>query len=155
MADLALQYLERLAENPPPEVAPVLLLELAKTRLDVAVNDPDQRRRTALQDQAQAEFRLFIQNNAKHPLAAEASLEIARISAWRGTLQLNRAQRTEAGEARRAELRKARQQFEEADKELLAAWTQIGAQIVSLSSASEGEADVASLKQARLQAELE
>src|SRR5437016_3383881 len=75
--DLALQYLESKSQNPPPELAAVLPLELAKTRLDLAATRADPSSRLAEQNRARAEFELFLKNNPKHPLAAEAGLEIA------------------------------------------------------------------------------
>ena len=78
MSDLALQYLQSKGQAPPPELAVILPLELAKTRLELAAVESDYGRRTTLQNQARAEFDLFVKKNPKHPLAADAALEIAQ-----------------------------------------------------------------------------
>jgi hypothetical protein len=129
MADLALQYLESQSQKPPPALAVVLPLELAKTRLELAAAEPDATRRANLQNQARLEFEAFLKNNPKHPLAADARLEIARIIALQGKADLSRARRQDTKEAEQAERKKAREKFEEAAKQLEAAKKQIDAQL--------------------------
>jgi hypothetical protein len=157
MADLALQYLQGLSQNPPAAIAPVLGLELAKTRLELAANETDFSRRVALQNQARAELENFVKNSVQDPLSADAALEIARISALQGRGQLTRSQRSEARDVPRAEALKARALFEDAGKQLQAATTQIGAQLTALANAATPQAaiNMETLMQARLQAELE
>src|SRR5262245_42301750 len=68
LPDYALQYLEALKlKKLPPELAALLPLEAAKTRLSMAVLEADPGKRTALQNQARAEFESFLKNNPKHP----------------------------------------------------------------------------------------
>jgi len=157
MADLALQYLQSKGQAPPPELAVILPLELAKTRLELAAVESDYGRRTTLQNQARAEFDLFVKKNPKHPLAADAALEIARISAQQGKAMLSRAQRQETREAQRAELLRARAQFEEAAKQLQAAAKQIDSQPASnvADTTKQLQSDRQALAQSRLQADLE
>src|SRR5438876_1705417 len=95
MADLALQYLQSHSKNPPADLAPILPLELAKTRIELAASKPDPISRSAEQNQARAEFEQFLQKNPNHPLAAEASLEIARIIAVQGKAELGRARQAD------------------------------------------------------------
>src|SRR5438132_8724371 len=113
MADLALEYLQSKSKNPPPELASVLPLELAKTRLELASSKSEPAARLAEQNQARAEFELFIKNNPQHPFVAEANLEVARIVAIQGKAQLTRARQIE-GATRAAEFARARGLFEQA-----------------------------------------
>ncbi len=156
MPDLALQYLQKLSENPPPALAPLLPMELAKTRLEMAQTEPNAARRTAVQNAARGDLETFVKNNAKHPLAPEANLEIARIVASQGKAQLGRALHQEQGTQAR-ELLKARAHFEEASKRFQAASAQIDAQLAGLATATPGqsESERQALADAKLQAELE
>src|SRR5262249_35069018 len=113
MPDLALEYLQKLSQKPPTDLAPVLPLELAKTRLDLAPVEPDAGRRAAAQKQARAEFEAFVQKNPKRPLAAEANLEIARIVTLQARGLLSRAHGLEGKDQQRVEFLRARIQFEE------------------------------------------
>jgi len=157
MADLALQYLQSKSQNPPAELKAILPLELAKTRLELAATKTEPSSRLAEQSQAKAEFELFIQNNPKHPLVAEARLEIARIAVLQGKAQFGKARRQEVKELQLAELARARTQFEEAGKLLTAAAAQIDAQLATYQgqATAQAESEKQSLSQARLQAELE
>src|SRR5438477_6946366 len=74
--DLALEYLQKLSQNPPAEFAAFLPLELARTRLELAKLEPDLARRDVQYTQARGEFETFLQKNSNHPLAAEANFEI-------------------------------------------------------------------------------
>src|SRR5438309_1294515 len=60
MADLALEYLQSKTKNPPPDLAAILPLELARTRLELAATRPDPAGRQAEQNQAKADFQQFI-----------------------------------------------------------------------------------------------
>jgi TolA-binding protein len=158
MSDLALQYLEALqARKLPADVAAVLPLEMAKSRLGLAVLETDAGRRAALQDQARTELRGFLEKNPRHPLAADANLELARVGVLQGRAQLSRARRAEGREARDAEMRKARGLFEQAAGQLEAAAKQIDTQLAQLAEAQtpEGQAQKEALAHARLQAEFE
>jgi tetratricopeptide (TPR) repeat protein len=152
MPDLALEYLQKLKEKPPAGLAAVLPLEVAKTRLELASLKPDPASRAAEQNQARLELERFIKDNAQHPLAADASVEIARIAALQGLAQLSSARRQEEKSAQQAGLLRARQQFEDAGKQLEAAMKRID---VLLSGSSQAPSEKQALTQARLQAELE
>src|SRR6516162_4360803 len=64
LADLALEYLLKLAKKPPPGVARVLPLELAETRLDLARLPGNESRRDSLYNQAKDELEAFLKTNA-------------------------------------------------------------------------------------------
>jgi hypothetical protein len=112
--DLALEYLERLKKNPSPELLRELPLELAETRLDGAADEPDTGKRLAIFAQARGEIEAFLKDNATHPRAGEAKLEIARVVVLQGKTQLSQALSRDALEARIAEGDKARKQFVDA-----------------------------------------
>lgn len=156
-ADLALQYLQSKSTKLSPGQAILLPLELAKTRLELAALQADAASRAALQEQARLELERFLKDNPKHPLAAEAALEMARIARLRGKALLSQARREEAKEAERTEILQARSQFEQAGKQLHDAKVRIDEQLKASgapeTSQAEGERDA--LLQAQLQAELE
>lgn len=157
MADYALLYLQRLAEKPPPELALLLPLEMAKTRIDLAQLEPNENRKAALQAQARGELTAFLEKNPKHPLAAEANLDIARLAALQGKNQLSKARRQETTAGERAELVKARAQFVEAGKQLKAAAERIDDSLAAYAEPKMPEEQNAKrmLTRARIQAELE
>jgi hypothetical protein len=157
MPDLALEYLGRLGRKPPADLAPILPLEIAKTRLELATLEPDAGRRAAAQLQARSEFETFVKKNPKHPLVAEANLEIARIGVLQGKGLLTRARQLDGNPRQRVEFLRARIQFEEAGKQLEAVSAQIDAQLAGSDSASTAQAKTEKnvLTQAKLQAELE
>src|SRR5262245_20323776 len=157
MPDYALQYLEKLSLKPPPELALLLPLELAKTRMDLAQLEPNDTRKLALYAQARTELLAFLEKNPKHPLVAEANLDIARLAALQGKGQLSKARRQETTEGEKAELLKARAQFEEAGKQLAAAGERIEKQLAGYSEPKTPEEQKAKqvLTQAKWQAELE
>src|SRR5438105_2112735 len=153
MSDLALEYLQSKSKKPPADLAPLLPLELAKTRLELAATRANPASRAAEQNQARAEFELFVKNNPKHPLAAAAQLEIGRITAIQGKAQLTKTRGADKNQ-QQAELTRARSQLEEAGKVLQAAAAQIDAQLTG-SAVAQVQAEKQSLAQARLQAGLE
>jgi hypothetical protein len=156
-ADLALQYLEKLAKIPSPDVAKWLPLEMAKTRLELARDEADAGKRTELFAKAQAEFDAFVKSNPNDPRAAEASLELGRLVSLQGKAQLSQALKRDPGEARKAESEKARAQFKAAGQRLAQAAAQIDAQLAKLNNPqTPAEKDAKrDLTRARLQAELE
>src|SRR4051812_41876696 len=89
--DLALEFLQRLAKDPPKDLAKELPLEFAKTRLRVASEEPDMTKRLALYKQARDDFAKFISANPGHPRIPEASFDIARVLNMQGKTELNRA----------------------------------------------------------------
>src|SRR3954471_13385627 len=54
--DLALEYLQMLSKGPSPELARELPLEMAKTRLEGAADEPDSAKRLALYGQARTDL---------------------------------------------------------------------------------------------------
>jgi hypothetical protein len=150
MPDLALQYLESLGPKPPAELAAILPLERAKARLEAAALDPDASRRAAAENQARAELEAFVRDNPKHPLAAEAGLEIARVAALHAQALARQARENESREAQRAQLAQARSLFEEASKRLQEAAGRIDDRLKDAQGAEKETLD-----QARLRAELE
>src|SRR4051812_13276696 len=77
--DLALDFLQRLSKGAPPELARELPLELAKTRLRVASEEPETGKRLNMYKEARDDFQRFINANPGHPRIPEANLEIARV----------------------------------------------------------------------------
>ncbi len=157
MADYALQYLQKLSENPPPELALVLPLELAKTRMEVAQMEANEGRKLGLYARARAELQAFVDKNPKHPLALEANLDVARLAALQGKGQLGKARRQENPDTEKAELLKARVQFQDAGNQLKAAADRIDAQLKTLAApkAPEQYKSKQDLTQAKLRAELD
>jgi hypothetical protein len=157
LPDLALEYLQKLNQKPPADIAAILPLEIAKTRLEIGATDPDTGRRTTTQNQAKRDLEAFIQAQPKHPLAAEAAFEVARITLLQGQSELSRARQLDAKDAQHQAMTKARHRFEEAGAELQTAAARIQAQLNALESqgTSQAEADRKSLLQAKLRADLD
>jgi len=125
-SNLALEYLEKLGKKAPPEMAPVIFLETARTKVSLALElEPEQR--AALFAQARGELETFIKANGEHPEAAQARVEVARLAALQGKALLSVALRQDGREAQIAGALKARQQFIDAGKELEAAAKQLAA----------------------------
>src|SRR5262245_10891109 len=119
---LALELLQKLNEKPPPELATMLQLELARTRVELALQESDEGKRLAMFAQARTEFDTFLKQNHDHPLAPQASFEIARLIASQGREYLNRARKQEGdAAAQRQALKTARPLFQEAATRLQAA----------------------------------
>jgi TolA-binding protein len=151
MPDLAVQYLEKLSQKPPANLAAALPLELAKARLEWAAQIAEPGRRLALQNEARAGFETFAKGNPQSPLAAEASLEIARIAGFQGKTLLGQANHRESKEAQQAERGRARTLFEDAAGQLATARAQIDARLKA--AMQPGDKDL--LSHAQLQAEFE
>jgi hypothetical protein len=129
--DLALDYLQELVKKPslPKDLLPLLTLEMANSRVDLAQMETAPNAKTALYSQAEKEYRAFLANNPTSPLAAGANLQLARIVAQQGRAQLSLALRQESKEAKRVEEEKARAKFQAAGDALAAASPQIEAQL--------------------------
>ncbi len=155
--DLALEYLERLRKNnPSPELLRELPLEVAKTRLEAAGDEPDSGKRLAIFEQARGEVEAFLKANPGHPRAGEAKLDVARVVVLQGKTQLSRALAQNAKEARIAEGLKARQKFVDAAGLLKTAADEIDATIARLGepNTDAGRAQHRKLEGDRLQARL-
>lgn len=121
LPDYALEYLQSVSQKPPPSLAQVLPLEMAKLRTDLAQLEPDLARRNALFTQARAEFQAFLKKNPKSDETAEAALELGRTISRQGKVQVLEAERQNTPEARKAGMEKAKALFTEAAKQLDAA----------------------------------
>ncbi|MFN4258482.1 MAG: hypothetical protein ACK4RK_04240 [Gemmataceae bacterium] len=155
--DLALEYLQNMSKNPPPELAVILPLEIAKTRLEIASLASDPSEQLTLYAQARKEFEDFVQKNGAHPLAANANFEIARIIGLQGKAQLTKARQQETSAARQVEAQAARKLFTEAIDRLKDAMKQIEVKLAGLDNPQtpEDRAAYAALLQSQLQAEFE
>src|SRR5256885_1727820 len=89
--DLALEYLQRLARTGSPELKKELPLEIARTQLAMAADEPDSSKRLMLYDQVLADFRKFLAENPGHFRTAEVNAEIAQVTRLKGKTQLSRA----------------------------------------------------------------
>jgi tetratricopeptide (TPR) repeat protein len=155
--DLALEYLKKISKDAPPDVAARLPLEMARTRLDIAVNTPDLGQRMNLYAEARTEFEQFIAKNAQSPLVNAAKLEVARVAVLQGKTQLGRALREE-GPNKLSEAEKARKLLESAGTQLQAVVPLIEAQLAKYPDAPATKAEAAEKKeveQARIRAELD
>jgi hypothetical protein len=119
--DLALELLEKLAKNAPPELAKELPLEFAKTRLRFAADQPETAKRLQLYKEAQADFQKFIDANPGHPRLAEANLEVARVLNLLGKTQLSQALLNEEVKIKKELADKARATLVQAADKLYAA----------------------------------
>lgn len=117
LADLALDYLDRIAAGKPsPALAAVLPLERARARLDLARDEADDARRDALIAGAKAEFEHFLAAQSNHPRRPEAAVALARVVAAQAKSGLSRSNKIADDAKRQAERAKARPAFEDAAK---------------------------------------
>src|SRR5215475_4110839 len=150
--DLALEYLNNLRQaNPPPDVAAVIPLELAKVRLDLATTEADSGRRLDLYNKARAEIQEFIDKNPNNPLVGDARLEVARVTVLQGKTQVSRALTQDDVAARQREALPARQTFLQANAQLKAVADLLDKQI----QATDDPKTKRTLEQARLQADMD
>ncbi len=126
---LALEWLERLRKNASPELLKELPLELAKTRLRVASDEPETGKRLAMYKEAQEDFLKFIKANPGHPRLIEANLDVARVLNLQGKTELSRAILAEDSKSRRELSAKSRATLQQAAKQLLAAEKALQAQL--------------------------
>lgn len=156
---LAMEYIQtRIGTNVPADIAQVLQLEIARTRVELALHESEEGKRLAMFAAARGEFENFLKNNADHPLAPQASFEIARLIASQGKEQLNRARRQEGDKARQQKaLELARPLFADAVTKLEAAGKVIKAQLGKYANPAgpEEKATARDLQNAYLQAQLE
>jgi hypothetical protein len=118
--DLAEQYLQRLEKTASPELKAELPLELAKTRLAKAADEPDANRRMSLFLQAKSDLKKFVDANPTHARIGEAKLDLANVSVREGKAKLSRALADSASAAvATPDLLAARKLFEDAAKDLV------------------------------------
>lgn len=159
-SDLALEYVEKVLRTASAEAKPGLLLERAKTRLDLAATEPEVGRRLVKYNEARGELEAFVKQYGGHALASEASLELAHVAVLQGKTQLGVALKQENPQTRIAEAARARVLFEQAGAQLQAAATAVDAAYVAKfkdkePDTAEGKAEKRALEQARVQAELD
>lgn len=155
--DLALEYLLKLEKTASPALKKELPLEIAKTRLEAAGDEPDTNKRLAQYRETQAEFKKFLVENKNHPRTAEVKLDLARVLVLQGRTELSRAWLQESVEGRVAEGLKARATFLEAGTALQAASVEIGKalDIVKESTTAEDKALAKKYQEDYLQCDLE
>jgi hypothetical protein len=115
LADLALEYIEKIQKNAPPELAPILPLEAAKTRVTLAKFKPPEERLTLL-NKAQEELEGYLKSKKDTEEAPQLKLEIARATAYQGQAFLGQALRTDKEKEQEDFAKKARDRFVEARK---------------------------------------
>jgi hypothetical protein len=156
---LAMEYIQtQLGANPPAAIATVLQLETARTRLELALQESEEGKRLAMYAAARAEFESFLTAHTNHPLAPQASLEIARLIASQGQEQLNRARKLEGDKAAQQKaLELARPQFNDAVQKLGEAAKVISDQLAKSGNLTTAEerATARDLQGAFFQAQLE
>jgi hypothetical protein len=130
-SDLALEYLQRLSKNAPPELARELPLEFAKTRLEAGADEPDTAKRLEQYALAQQELEKFLAQNKDHPRRAEATLDLAQVTVMRGRTQLSRALLQDTPEARSSEGAKARELLVKAGEQLKSIAAELDRQIAA------------------------
>src|SRR5437899_1430013 len=78
---LAMDYIQAKLATPPESLKGLLPLEIARTRVELALQESEEGKRLAMFALARTEFETFLKTNAAHPLAPQASFEIARLIA--------------------------------------------------------------------------
>lgn len=117
LADLALKHLEALRKDPPPGMAALLPMEIARTRIALA-RDKGPEQRAQLFADARKELEAFVNSNEGSPEAAQARLEIARLAGYQGQALLSQALRSDDPKTANDFARRAEQHFSQAAKEL-------------------------------------
>lgn len=117
---LAKEYLDQMAKRGDPKIMALLPLEQARTMIALA-REKDAEQRAALFAAARIELQRYIKANTGKVEAAEASFELARLSAYHGQALLTRALREEETKAQHDRARPAEAMFQQAGKDLTAA----------------------------------
>src|SRR5262249_34162742 len=153
----ALEYLEKLAANPPPDVVATLPLEMARCRLEAGKAIADLGQRQKQFTDARAEFQTFLDKNPNSPLARAAPLEIAQGSVLLGRVQLARMRQEGNPETKAALANVARGQLNDAAVALEAVTGILDKQLAKVEDAktAEEKAQKKQLEDARFRAELE
>jgi hypothetical protein len=157
-ADLAEKYLENLIKDPAHAEDPLILLEMAKTRMELAAQETNTDRRLARYQQAGTDLEAFLTKYSMHPLAAEAQLEKAHISVLQGKTALGKFLRQESVSARNQEAVQARALLAKAGTELDTVAALIEKQRAQYTGEPKNEQEREerrALDQARLQVELD
>lgn len=128
-SDLALEFLHRMARSASPELARELPLELAKTNLRRASEQPETSKRLELYREARDDFQRFITANPGHPRNAEANLDIARVLNLQGKTELNRALLSDDVKTKKDQAAQAQATLQDAAGQLAAAAREIEGQL--------------------------
>lgn len=119
--DLALQYLDTLKKKPTvsEDFKKEIPVEIAKTQLEMAGDEPDITRRLALIGDVRAELQKYLKANPTSRRAAEIELDIVKVAGLQGRLTLSQAIMLDENDAFESPERlKARTLLKEAGKEL-------------------------------------
>ncbi len=156
-SDLAADFLREMSKSAPPALAKELALEIAKTELDGAADEPDSNKRLAIYGRVQGAFEKFLAENKNHPRSGEITLDLARVAVQRGRTQLSQALLQEDDpEKRAAEGAKARELLVKAGAQLAAAAVELDKQIAAAPGTTPQEkAAKKRLENERLRADLE
>jgi tetratricopeptide (TPR) repeat protein len=156
--DLALEYLLKLRQRPEYVKDVKLLLETAKTRLELANLEADTGKRLVIFDDARRDLEKFLKENPEHPLRADAELQAASLAALQGKTQLSKALRMDP-ESAQPDALKARGLLEQAGRRLQEVAARIDGQLAKYSAEDanlpkEQLDEKKSLEHARLEVEL-
>ncbi len=134
-AALAMDYLLRMSKSADPEFAKELPFEIARTELLIGTEEPESGKRLALYQKTRGDFEAFLKSNPDSPRAGEARLEIAHVAVLQGKTQLSKALTQDTLEGRVTEAMKARHLFEDAGKQLDAAYADLQAMAMKIPEA--------------------
>ena len=135
-SDLALEYLQRLAKHPSPELAKQLPLEMAMMRAGAANDEPDSGKRLNLYNQAREELQKWLAANPKSSRVNEVKLDIAQVAVMQGRTQLSRAlMNPDFSEIMTPDAVKARALLEDAGAQTQAAAKNLKAEIAKFGEA--------------------
>jgi hypothetical protein len=149
----AILYLDSLSEKKlPKDIASFLPIEKATCRLEMAVQEADQNRRTALFERARGELEEVIKNQPGTAFAALALLDKARITVLQGRAGFVHARQMRKDEgALKNEMTKVHDLFVAAEEDLKNAGDQVENQLKREHPKAVEEA----LKKAKLRAQME
>lgn len=127
LSDLALDYLKELSQKKlSPEMAAVLPLEMARTRLALAEDLSDPGQRADLYAKAQDEFNAFLKGNPKPEVAVQVQLDLAHLLHLQAKMQLAQALQLDSPDEQVKQKREVRNQFDAAAAALQQVVTQTG-----------------------------
>ncbi|WP_020475293.1 hypothetical protein [Zavarzinella formosa] len=139
LTDLAYERLNELKAKPgtlSPDEIKTIPLEMARVRLEQAIQETEDGKRAGLLAQAQKEFDDFIKANPTHPKTSQANMEIARLISVNAKGLLSKGRRVEGKEARAAEFSKVRPEFDKAIARYQGAITAIDARLKGMDGKS-------------------
>src|SRR5262245_157346 len=116
MADIALDYLDHLAKNPPASVASRLPLERAKTLAALAEQSDDDKQRDDRLTQARIAFEQYLQTQTDGRIVADLRLELARMILRQGRFRVMVARHLDNKSERQDGFARARLLFDAAGR---------------------------------------